>query len=451
MVRNVVYLILIILASTFGAVTVFQSCQEMDIISFELSGTDETENFATSSGISEPNFFAGINEGYPEKYSNSEEKLELWTGPVNDNSSMKIGYIEFFQSPAPEIIIVRYNFQTPEKSSGLSEPAVKNIYFHISDAFTELPVNERGNPDIERFKYIHIFSPDFRGPYFEFEYTLPLDANNDGYYIAANAEIYFYGGTEGFSFYLPDNMTEYEISRNAPYSKYNIRFLYNSAGFLTDINNGIFTGWSTRPGDDFFASANQYAYVFSVYETIPSFLTGTEAIAFPENLDLINRIINNFPIGNQVNQFNYNVNSESEQLLYNLNDFSATGTTGVVSYEDIQCAIWALLNYETEFDLLPNLNKLNVRGIIHAALTSGDAEGYIPDCNSKLLALLVPVEENLPRADKTLLIEVNPEIYNKSIPCKTICKKVWADGKSGANFPNTSQWSTYFRWELSKP
>lgn len=450
MVRNVVYLILIILASTFGAVTVFQSCQEMDIISFELSGTDETENFTTSSGISEPNLFTGINEGYPEKYPNSEEKLELWTGPVNDNSAMKIGYIEFFQSPAPENIIVRYNFQTTEKSSGLSEPAIKNIYFHISDAFTELPVNERGNPDIERFKYIHIFSPDFRGPYFEFEYTLPLDAITDGYYIAANAEISFYGGTEGFSFYLPDNITEYEISRNAPYSTYNIRFFNNSAGFLTDINGGIFKGWSIRPGDDYY----QYAYVFSVYETIPSFLSGSEGIASPENLDLINRIVNNLSIGNQVNQFNYNLDSKSEQLRYDLKDFSATGTTGVVTYEDIQCAIWVLLNYENEFDLMhyfPNVNPANVWGIIYAELTSGDTEGYTPDCNSKLLALLVPVEENLPRADKTLLIEVTPEIYNKTIPCKTIHNKVWADGRFGANFPNTSQWSTYFGWKLSNP
>jgi hypothetical protein len=436
----------------FGAVTVFQSCEEMDIISFELAGSGETENFVTSSGISEPKSFTGINEGFPKNYSNGEEKLELWTGPVNDNSAMKIGYIEFFQSSTPENIIVRFNFQSPDNSTGLPEPAIKNIYFHISDLFSEIPLKERGNPDTERFQYIHKFSPDFKGPYFEFEYTLPPDANNDGYYVAANADIYFYGGTEGFSFYLPDNLTEYEIFRNAPYSTYNIHFRYNSAGFLTDISDGIFTGWSTRPGVDYPDSENQYAYVFSVYETIPSFLSESEAIASPENLDLINWIVNNYPNGSNVNQYKYNTNSESEKSRYNINDFSTVGNTGIITSDDIQCAIWTLLNYENESEYLnslPNLNLSNVWGIIRAALTSGNADGYTPDCNSKLLALLVPFEENLPQTDKTILLEVNPEIYNKSIPCKTSCKKVWADGKLGANFPSTSQWSTYFRWNIN--
>lgn len=104
------------------------------------------------------------------------------------------------------------------------------------------------------------------------------------------------------------------------------------------------------------------ADVYSIFEKLPKYF-----IEFPENLDLVNWILNADFVGKP----------------------SLSG--GNYTFGDIQRLIWGLLDNENSPFGLDPWSQKRVDEIYELAKASG--EGFIPACNQRLMLILVPVDE----------------------------------------------------------
>ncbi|NJN72124.1 MAG: hypothetical protein HC799_04555 [Limnothrix sp. RL_2_0] len=120
------------------------------------------------------------------------------------------------------------------------------------------------------------------------------------------------------------------------------------------------------------------AKVYSSYETLPDELTGPGKIEKPENLDILNWIYNQRFVGKELfvdAQGNFNVDGNGSSL-------------GLVTYSDIQVAIWDFIDDETTIDnpATPNVNEDDVaisdysldRIAAIKALASVNGENFVP-------------------------------------------------------------------------
>jgi hypothetical protein len=397
---------------------------------------DPNNGIFFSNGVSTPRIFAGINNGLPKKCPELTDKLELWSGV-----DIYTGYIEFYPSTIPGNIKVRYNFECDPCETEYPW-AVEYINFHIGDKLVDIPTYPDGYPKIGAFAINVHFSPAFTGASYEFEYTLPPDTDQDGYYIAGYSRICVYGGTQGFNFYLPDSAVTYQVNYNSPSSYFKVNFLNGTGGML---GTGTYEGYCVDADLNIYPPATVTGHIYSSYETLNPALQA--AIEHSENLDLVNWVINNFSVGGTVPKYSYSVPWTTAEWPFPLANFTPLGSNGTITWEDIQAAIWALLEDDAVYyawRYLPNLTKENAWGIVYAALTAPGAEGFVPGCNQKITAILVPDEGNIQ------IITIQPTIIQLEIPCYTCCNDGWADGKYGANFPGT-YWATYFRWKLTCP
>jgi uncharacterized repeat protein (TIGR01451 family) len=115
----------------------------------------------------------------------------------------------------------------------------------------------------------------------------------------------------------------------------------NYDGYCIDTDRGIGT------------SGTWTAKVFSSYESLPSTLTGTGNIEKPENLDLLNWIINQNFIGK-----------------------TASDNAGTFTYGDVQRAIWALIDDVNGTSRLGSWSQAKADQII--ALAQANGEGFVP-------------------------------------------------------------------------
>ncbi|MBN1632677.1 MAG: hypothetical protein JW917_00755 [Ignavibacteria bacterium] len=440
-------LILVLIALFIGGFIVIQSCNESPLMSPEPLGEKlyPGNEIYANNGISTPRFFAGINDGKPKMCPGLTDKLELWAA----GGTIHVGYIEFYSSQITGNIKVRFIFDVNPFPDNF---AVERISFHIGDVLTDIPVDDVNKyPDYANFVLDEVFSPAFSPtssqPYKEFEYTVPTDENQDGYYIAAHVWVCKYGGVEGFNFNLPNDPVNYQVNYNSPSSYFKVNFLNGTGGIL---GTGPYEGFCVDADLNIFPPATLTGHIYSTYEYLPTALQN--AVEHWENLDLVNWIINYYPVGSSVPQYSYSIPWTSAEWPFEGN-FTSLGTNGTVVWEDLQAAIWGLLEEDPVYNAwryLPNLtnrntNQANAWGIIYAALTTPGAEGFLPGCEQKVTAILVPDEGNIQ------IITVQPTIIQLEIPCQGCCNHTWGDGQSGANFPNCASWATYFRWNYSCP
>jgi hypothetical protein len=126
------------------------------------------------------------------------------------------------------------------------------------------------------------------------------------------------------------------------------------------------------------------ANIYSSYEELPISL-----IEFPENLDLVNWILNQGFVG------------------------QPSLCDGIYTYGDVQRAIWVLVEDNPSASGLDSWSQCRVDEILAAAYANG--EGFEPGCGDIIGVILAPVG-----GEQVIIVEV-------VIECG--CETAWGDGE----------------------
>lgn len=163
---------------------------------------------------------------------------------------------------------------------------------------------------------------------------------------------------------------------------------------------GDYTGWCVDIGRTINTNTNYQAMLYSSLETLP---IGT--IDKPQNLDLVNWIINNIKVGVK---------------LFNENNVDL----GTIKWQDIQLAIWMLMDNQDGSSLVGGESPARVNEIIRRANLYG--EGFIPDCDDKIALVLVPDGNR-----QVTIIEYDMSLVpGNCVFTNQDCFDVWARGNS---------------------
>jgi hypothetical protein len=152
------------------------------------------------------------------------------------------------------------------------------------------------------------------------------------------------------------------------------------------------------------------ANVYSSYEALPDGL-----LEFPENLDLVNWIINQELVG-----------------------VASPGCDGSYTYGDVQRAIWTLVDDQVSTAGLGPWSQCRVDEIVAAAYANG--EGYVPPCGGVFAVILAPVGDQQIIIAQVTTIEVG-------IPCVPVYRgeTAWG-GPYPDNRFNDKDWAIWFKY-----
>ena len=271
---------------------------------------------------------------------------------------------------------------------------------HLEVALSEavIPQTNNGNPKIGLFTYNDEHDP---GVQF-YEYVIPLGdwMPGDVLFIAAHAIVKELGGVEGLVT-LPDTVSLRVVYPGTDYGDptYFDAFITNGGDL-----DGTYDSWCVDIGHYITPGATyNNVKVCSSYEDIPDYAT----IDKPENLDLVNYIINKYAAG----------------------DISSIW--GAYTMCDIQRAIWTLIdNHITgcgEYDQ----NRVNE--IVDDAVYYG--EDFVPGCGEKVVVVLVE-----PPALPAVQVTIQVITIGVEVPCEDLSETAWG---FGATFTD-STWAMYF-------
>jgi hypothetical protein len=266
---------------------------------------------------------------------------------------------------------------TPDDPSDDGVPTlIYETHLHVAEFPDLIPQTKKGNPIPGQFDNKTEHNPGVT----EFTYQIPLVWGIDTEIcIAAHAVVQKLGGLEGFELALPDQVDMYVTY---PYGGGPAYFphTYVTGGTILD---GDYYGWCVDTENVIYQNTVYTANVYSSYEEIPETL-----IDKPENLDLVNWIINQGYIGTD-----------------------SPGGYGTYTYGDVQRAIWALVENDQSTSGLGSWNENRVNEILDAAYANG--EGFEPTCGDVVAVILAPVTGQQVIIAQVTFIEV-------SVPCETI-------------------------------
>lgn len=456
-----------IFAVILGGFIVMQSCNESPIVPTNNDKQKQEDPYGITTGlVGIPQTFAGVGTDYPKLCPNQQQHIELWTGrPPN---STYVGYIEFLPiQGVTNKIKVRYVCEPP---IGSWVPwSLNQIHFMMADTISQIKQNPAGCPQVGQFTYNSDNDPNFTPGVtsYEFEYTLPVEnVNPDGYYaVAAHGVVYLAGSADGYMKALPNGTVHYNLQRDYTNGYFKIDF-GDDAGFLSEYDPpgsdppGTFYGYCIDK-DKLATLGDQCGILFSSYgEALPPEILGVNGIEFPNNFDLINYLINHFNEGGTVPGY-----TNSGSKIYPFGFSNGVPTPGTftpdglpqhtITVADMQNAIWSLID-----DMPPSSSWMNPRnpnavwGLIYAVMHGNAGEGYIPPCNSKIMTILVPVDNctGKPNWDLSQFITFQPMIFDVGIPCTTGGNETtWGDGNNVLADFGCSNWATFFRWGMTCP
>lgn len=266
----------------------------------------------------------------------------------------------------------------------------------VGDSSGDIPQTKKGNPIPGKFDYKHPDIYDVTD-----EYVVPLAdfgfEADDNIAIAAHAVVETMAGCETniieLEAALPDQVTMV-LAFPGGDSTFNVTI---SGGNIID---GTFDGFCIDTDHYILSGTTYIANVYSSYETLP-----TGLVEFPENLDLVNYILNQNWYG------------------------QTSPSGGTYTYGDIQRAIWALIEDNQSTAGLGPWSQARVDEILADAYANG--EGFVPGCGEYIAVVLAPVGGQQP------LIVLIPFYGFKD-------ETAWADGTdfSGKN------WATYFTYTI---
>ena len=199
---------------------------------------------------------------------------------------------------------------------------------------------------------------------------------------------------------------------------------YDEAYFRVIISggtsiDGTYPGWCVDLDSYMHDNVEFLAKVYSSLETIPAGLLG-----IPENLDLVNYIINQDYIGQ-----------------------TSAGCGGVYNFGDVQRAIWKLIDehpYPDTSWLGPLWSMCRAEEIVDDAEANG--EGFVPNCEEGdvLGIILQPVNSRSLEQDLSVgqILMIGIPIPHET---KEGCETAWGDG---IELELTGNWAMYFEYTI---
>jgi hypothetical protein len=276
-------------------------------------------------------------------------------------------------------------------------------HLHVASDLVDIPQTKKKNPIPGHFTYNDEWDPCKT----EHTYPIPLLWPSDvNLYIAAHAVVKKIIGYQldlaGFEEDLPDQVTMALAHPGTTYGDPSYFDVTITGGTSLDgiyDNYCIDTDQFITPGDTYTAN------VYSSYEDLPEGL-----VEFPENLDLVNWIINQDYVG------------------------QSSSCGGDYTYGDVQRAIWALIEDTQSNSGLGPWSQCRVDEILDDASSNG--EGFEPECGDVVAVILAPIDDSQFPIAQVTFAEVE-------LPCIPIYQEetAWGDG---VEFNTGKNWATYF-------
>jgi len=272
-----------------------------------------------------------------------------------------------------------------------------------------------GNPKVGNFPY----GDDDLGGVESWEMCIPfaqlgveepgdLDVGcGDELVIAAHAVVKKLGDLEGLDLILPDQAYLCIVSQPGPNGYFGATI---SGGTVLD---GFYDGYCIDTERKIYPGFCDWVEVYSSYEEFPPGL-----VDYPENLDLVNYIMNQDYIGK----------TSSCDGAYTPGDVHTPG--------DVQWAVWQLVDFNPSAGCCTGpWEQCRVDEILADATDNG--EGYEPVCGEKAVVLLVPTDGSQP-----IIIMVD-------VPCEGDETAWGAVAQGEIRFVQKGNWATYFNYEIT--
>ncbi|KAB1188658.1 MULTISPECIES: hypothetical protein [Haloferax] len=269
-------------------------------------------------------------------------------------------------------------------------------HVHVADSVGDVPAAGNGNPIPGRFDYSGSHDCVTSVPY-----TIPIPSPNDGtLVVAVHTVVETFGTLDYFAQLLPSTASV-RVAFPGGDSYFNLTV--SNAGSLDGTYDSfcIDTDRTISPG------ATYTADVYSSYESLPSGI-----VEFPENLDLVNYIINQSWPGK-----------------------TSPGGYGTYTYGDVQRAIWTLIEDELSASGLGSWSQDRVNEILADAQANG--EGFVPGCGDYVAVIFVP--------GNSQYIIGQVVLGSYPVPCEFREETAWGDGPDFAG----RNWATYIEYTLS--
>lgn len=263
----------------------------------------------------------------------------------------------------------------------------------------DLPQTKKGNPIPGQFENVGVHDPGVT----EYTYKIPLLNGYSPLYIAAHAVVEKLSGLGGLELALPDTV---QMSVEYPGTASGDPSYFDTTIWDGRPLDGTYDGWCIDIGHTINPGATYTANVYSSYGDLPDNIN----IDKPENLDLVNYIINHYTAG----------------------DASSAG--GVYTICDIQKAIWTVI--DTEVADCGGYSQGRVDEIVADAEKNG--KGFVPACGDVVAIILDVVDEPDDQHQQVTIAQVT--FAEVGVPCATADETAWG---AGTDFDGKN-WATYF-------
>jgi hypothetical protein len=276
---------------------------------------------------------------------------------------------------------------------------------------------KKGNPAPGKFEYKRKYDCVTEDTYV---IALPEDWQGTTVYVAAHAVVrnivgYEDPNLEEFNDTLPDTAT---ITVTYPGTAFGSPSYFDTTVTNGGILDGIYDGYCIDTDRTISANTSYDVQVFSSYDAD---LASLGLVEFPENLDLVNYILNRNYIGQP----------------------SVAG--GNFTYGDIQRAIWALIEDAQSTSGLGSWSQARVDEILADAL--GNGEGFTPGCDQVVAVILNPVNATGGTSGQITIAQVT--FVEAGVPCDPVFQYETAWG-SGADFSGAN-WAMYTCYTVPAP
>ncbi|MFX1576846.1 MAG: hypothetical protein ACFFCF_06705 [Promethearchaeota archaeon] len=319
--------------------------------------------------------------------------VNLIAGGGNIKSAIDVGDVSIWNDL--EFLYVHYQTDEPW--------CITETHLEVATDSSLIP-QKNGNPIPGHFTYKDEWDPCITG----YTYMIPLSWLPDAeLVIAAHAVVQRIIGyepptMEDLSNALPDTMA---MSVQYPYAGGPAYFPVTTV--TGEPLSGTYEGWCADTDNTINQNTEYTAYVYS------SYFPPEGLIEHPENLDLVNWIINQAYVGQP-----------------------SFGCPGTYTYGDVQRAIWTLIEDAQSEAGLNSWSQCRVDEILAAAYANG--EGFEPGCGDSIAVILAPID-----GQQTIVAQVT--FIDVGLECTPIYQAETAWGE-GEDFPGKN-WATYITYE----